>query len=298
MSTKPDLISSMGLVIGILLGIASFLAQKEADKIDNDIDAMHESVASVSNFKAKYLNDIEDAYLLNVKEFDDLLEKCHLIADKLTTNPNYCSHDYPDAGELKISDLYEAFELFESPYIDKPNFDIYNLIETDSFLKHHVKYSLLKEMLSNNTSLLETFSTLRSDWAYLSDIASKNENTLSKYKDEDIISQIHNQHIQRLSYSICCTVIEMRKSSESLHNYASTQVNSFCQIKKETFDFLDEAYKNPFYAILSTLLVYNKTDMLRSDLAKDIEKESKEPNKRCTWTPKPMCPYNDVCLSN
>ena len=297
MFNKSDLISSMSFVIGIVLGIASFLAQKETDKIDSDIDAIHEFVANVSKFKVKYLIDIEDAYLLNVTEFDALVGKCQFISEKLTTNKNYCSHDYQDAGELKISDLYGAVDLFENPYIDKPNFDIYHLIETDSFLKHHVKYSLLKEMLRNNTSLLETFSTLQADWAYLSDVASKNKNTLSKYKAEDMVSQINNRDIKGLSYSICCTVIEMRNSSKYLHDDASSQVNSFCDIKKRHMNSLRKLIIIRFMRYYQRYWFIIKSDVLRHELEKEIEEESKEPDK-CAWIPNPMCPYNDVCRSN
>ena len=295
MSDSPDLRPSNGLVIAMVLGIASFWAQKQTDRIDSDIDAIYDSVASVSNFKMNYvndINDINDAYLDNVTEFSDLVGKCGYIREKLQKDKDCCSYNYPDAGGLRVSDLYKSFDLFSNKYLDQPNFDFNKLVESDSFLRPNIKYTVLQEMLNDNKSLRETFATMQADLASMSDIASQNKATISKYKDEDIIKQIQNKDVECLSYSICCTVIEMHNSSVSLSDYANNQLRSFCEVRRETYNFIKEkqSYRNHFYWLVSELLFYDRADTLRAAL----EKESEEPS-RCAWTPKPPCSHNDVC---
>jgi len=242
MSDKPDL-APWGLVISVLLAILTFLTQKEAGMVDGDISAIRDSIANVAQFKLNYVSNIDDAYVDNVTEFNELVERCDYIARKSRSAKDYCSHDYPYAGDLKIADLHKAFDLFSEPYLDQsnaeqPNLDINKLIEADGFLRHNIHYKLLNELLTDNKFIREKVGALQADWAALGDMASSNKDIISKYNDQDAVKRLHRGDLEQISYNICCNVIEMHNVSTSIRNHTDLQLTSFCDIKKITRDFL------------------------------------------------------------
>jgi hypothetical protein len=219
MSDKPGLVP-WGLLITLIVGIATFLAQKEADMVDGDISAVRDSVVSTAKFKLNYGSDIDDAYLDNILEFKELVDKCAYFEKKSDKIKEYCSHDQADAGDLKVSDLRQAFDLFSEPYIDQQqpnsehqNLDINKFIESDAFLRHHIGYKILDELLHDGKLMRENVDNIQADWASLGDMASKNKDTLSTYNDSDRIKQLKRKDLEHVSYNICCNVIEMHKVS-------------------------------------------------------------------------------------
>jgi hypothetical protein len=238
----------------------------------------------------KYFSDIEEAYLLNISEFDHLQNKCSYLDKK---DKNYCSGSGTDAGPLKISDISEALELFEDPYIEKPNFDVPHLIEQDVFLKRHIAYNVLVKILRNNTELNETFGILQDDWTSLKTLAAKNKK-LTKYNVDQLINNVSDIHVKNLGRDLCCTVIEMRDNSKRLSEMATVQAKLFCDIKSNLFTYLQTADQSPAESALFHVLFYNRVSDLYKDLRKAIDNQERDPNS-CVWNPAKMCPMGENC---